>query len=190
MLEALDIPDIRKRVAPISIDRYHRMIDLGVFDGWNVELLNGVLVEKMSRSELHVFLVDLLFELLREHCVNSGLWVRKEDPITIGNSEPEPDVSVVEGTHAEFRRVKPVTARFVVEVAISSLGIDRAKSSDYARADVPEYWIIRPEEALIEVFRRPSNGDYAEVTEISADETLQSSVLPGFSFNLAAALRE
>ena len=79
MLEVLDSPDIRKRVAPITIERYHRMIDLGVFAEWKVELLNGVLVEKMSKSELHLFLVDLLVELLFGYCSGSDFWVRKEE---------------------------------------------------------------------------------------------------------------
>ena len=58
MLELLESPEVRRHVAPINIDQYHRMIDLGVFDAWPVELLDGVLVEKMSKSELHVYLVN------------------------------------------------------------------------------------------------------------------------------------
>lgn len=33
----------RMQIAPISIERYHRMIELGVFDDWNVELLEATL---------------------------------------------------------------------------------------------------------------------------------------------------
>lgn len=190
MLEVLDSPDIRKQVAPITIERYHRMIDLGVFDEWKVELLNGVLVEKMSKSELHLFVVDFLMELLLGFCSRSDLWVRKEDPITIGTSEPEPDISVIKGSRSQFRRSKPTTAQFVVEVAISSLAIDRAKAAEYAKAGIPEYWIVRPEAALIDVYRFPVNGQYTETTEVPAETALASSALPGFSFNLAKALAE
>jgi Uma2 family endonuclease len=190
MLEVLDIPDIRKRIARITIERYHRMIDLGVFDEWSVELLNGVLVEKISKSELHVYLVDLLVELIREFCSGSEFWVRKEDPVTIGNSEPEPDVSVVKGSRSQFRHSKPATAHFVIEVSNSSLGLDRAKARDYAKAGIPEYWIVRPDSDLTEVYREPKDGEYAEMMEMPSGTTLESSALQGFSFNLAEALAE
>lgn len=190
MLEALEIQDIRERVAPITIERYHRMIDLGVFDGWNVELLNGVLVEKMSKSELHVYLVDLLVELLRDFCASAKFWVRKEDPITIGDSEPEPDVSVIAGARSDFRRSKPTTAQFVAAVAVSSLGVDRAKAADYAKAGIAEYWIVRPEELLIEIYRNPIDGAYTERTELSGETAVDSIALSGFSFALADALKE
>ena len=190
MLEILTIPAIRERVAPITIERYHRMIDLGVFADWNVELLNGVLVEKMSKSNLHIFLVKRLHKLLSHFCGDSELDVQKEDPITIENSEPEPDISVVEGSEFEFRESKPTTARFVIEVAINTISVDRAKAVDYAKAGIPEYWIIRPESGKTEVYRNPVNRKYTEKTEVSAEITLDSTALPGFSFNLAEALAD
>jgi Uma2 family endonuclease len=152
--------------------------------------LNGVLIEKMSKSGLHVYLVDLLAELIREFCIGQALWVRNEAPITIGNSEPEPDISVVEGARTEYRRTKPTTALFIIEVAISTLGVDRAKAMDYALAGVPEYWIIRPDDELAEVYRVPVDGEYSERTEVTSETTLESSALPGFTFNVAEALAE
>jgi len=186
----LEIPDIRKRVAPITVERYHRMIDLGVFDEWEVEILNGVLIEKISKSELHVFLVQLLYKKLIKFCPDSNFHIGKEDPITIGNSELEPDISAVEGTLTQYRRTKPTTAVFVIEVSITTVGVDRAKATAYASAGVPEYWLIRPEDDLTEVYRVPIDGEYTEMTEVPSKATLESSSLPGFSFNLAVALAE
>jgi Uma2 family endonuclease len=185
VLEILEIPDIRRQVAAITIERYHRMIELGVFDEWPVELLNGVLVEKMSKSELHLFVVQFLFQQLVRFCPEEEFLVRKEDPLTIGNSEPEPDLSVVEGRLEDFRHTKPTTARFVVEVAISSIAIDRAKTGDYARAGVPECWIVLPQEGRTEVYRCPGADKYGERVDIPAETRLESSARPGFSFQRA-----
>ena len=185
MLEILNIPDIRERVAPITIDRYHRMIELGMFTDWKVELLNGVLVEKMSKTDLHILIVDILLEMLGEFCPKDEYWVRQELPITIGNSEPEPDISVVKGDRARLRHRKPKTARFIVEVAVSSLAIDRAKAGEYASAKVPEYWIVRPKSGGIEVYRKPLNGEYSETLGFPADSQVESASLPGFSFKLS-----
>ena len=190
MLEVLEIPEVRKRVAAVTVERYHRMIDLGFFAERPVELINGVIVEKMSKSALHLYLVALLLKSLQRHCAEAVFWVRKEDPITIGNSEPEPDLSVVKGSLEDFRHVKPTTAQFVAEVAINSLALDRAKVREYGKAEVPEVWLVQPEERAIEVYRNPLAGVYSEILEVPAETVLESIALPGFAFRLADALAE
>lgn len=191
MLEILNVPDLRSRVAPVTIERYHRMIELGVFEGWDVELLNGVLVEKRSKSKLHFYLVQYLFQQLSRFCPPSEFLIGKEDPITIGDSEPEPDISVIEGQLSQFRHAKPTTARFVVEVAITSLAVDRAKAADDAKAGIPEYWIVRPEDGLTEIYRgvAKDDGGYTERSEVPASAVIECAALPGFSFRLAEALQ-
>lgn len=187
MIEILDSPEWRQSVAPIPVERYHRMIDAGVFDDWKVELLNGVLVEKASKSPLHQFVLDLLVNQLRDFCAGAELWVRQEGPLTLSGSEPEPDISVVEGRAAQFKRCNPTSAQLVIEVAISSLAIDRAKAAVYASAGIPEYWIVCPEGACTEVYREPFRGAYAIHESIPAVLVVESSALPGFAFSLGNA---
>lgn len=65
-------------------------------------------------------------------------------------------------------------AAFVVEVAIATLGIDRAKAAVYAAAGIPEYWIVIPEAQTVEIFRRPSSSGYGtRLTLATADALLQ-----------------
>lgn len=185
MIEVLEIPEFRKRVAPISVDFYHRMIDLGLFDDCAYELIEGALVEKMSKSELHVLVVRLLFNYLG-NCSPEGHFVQKEDPITLDISEPEPDLAVIKG---DWKKVKkPTTARFIIEVAVTSLAEDRAKANGYARANVPEYWIVLPEAGKTEVYRKPENGKYRETEVFDATETIRSTAIPAFDLNLAGLL--
>jgi len=190
MLEVLEIPEVRQRVEPVTIERYHRMIELGFFTANPVELVNGVILEKMSKSALQVYLVKLLFRMLSQFCPEGQFLVSKEDPLTIGNSEPEPDLSVVKGRLEDFRHGKPTTAEFIIEVAIHSLALDRAKAREYGKAGVTEVWIVQPEEKITEVYRNPEEGTFAEVFEVPADHILESSALPGFRFCLADALAD
>ena len=49
----------------------------------------------------------------------------------------------------------PSTAALVVEVAASSLRLDRVKSGLYARAGIQDYWIANLVERVLEVHREP-----------------------------------
>ena len=182
----LDHPEVREQVFPISVETYERMVDQGLFDAAPVELVQGLLIRKMSKSKLHVHVLRVLFSLLRD-AVPSSFEVRKEDPLLLERSEPEPDLSVIPFTDpAEGVAEKPTSAALVVEVAITSLSLDRDKAWDYARAAVPEYWIVRPADAKVEVYTRPdpARGEYLTRRIFEASETLQSSQFPKLMFRL------
>jgi Uma2 family endonuclease len=72
------------------------------------------------------------------------------------NPEPEPDVAIVAGTPRDYVNAHPSTAILVVEVADSSLRLDRRlKAGLYARARLPEYWIANLVDGVLEVHRHP-----------------------------------
>jgi Uma2 family endonuclease len=68
--------------------------------------------------------------------VPSGWIVRCQAPIALDDeSEPEPDVAVVRGSHDDYLESHPERPALVIEVAESSLRLDRRdKGSLYARA--------------------------------------------------------
>lgn len=102
----------------------------------------------------------------------------------LADSEPEPDVAIVSGTESDFDRRHPTTAALVVEVAVSSPGLDRANASLYAEAGVQEYWIVLGLEQKVEVYRRPANGVYQDRELISSGETLACQSVPGVTVAL------
>ena len=95
---------------------------------------------------------------------------------------------MVKGSRADYRYRKPSTAELVIEVAITSVGVDRMKAPIYAEAGISEYWIVQPEAKLTEVYRDPKDGHYTSMIEFPASTTVKSMVLPGFTFDLKAAL--
>ena len=84
-------------------------------------------------------------------------YVRLHSPLALdAESEPEPDVAVVAGAPRDYLGVHPTTAVLVVEVADSSLRLDRRlKGGLYARAGLPDYWIVNLAEGVVEVHRHP-----------------------------------
>ncbi len=63
MTAILEIPEVRQRVSPLSVEEYHR---LGEFNenGRRMELIRGILIQKMSKSPLHSFIAKRLYDLI------------------------------------------------------------------------------------------------------------------------------
>jgi len=177
----LEIPAIRQRAARLSVEDYHRLPELPV------ELLRGTIFEKTTKSPLHCCVTDALCSVIGRQ-LPPGCVLFCKSPLTLSDSEPEPDLMVTRGKKADFRRSHPTTAELVIEVAVSSLEIDRMKALIYAEAGVKEYWIVCPEEKRVEVYRHPGPQGYGDQTVLTPPAILESSALPGVKVNLAEVL--
>jgi len=144
---------------PISVDRYHQMIERGVLtENDAVELIEGYLVPKMSRDPAHDATVQIANRrLLRE--IPAEWDIRVQSAITLSDSEPEPDLAVVRGSGRTFIHAHPRPGDIgaLMEVANSSLEFDRTvKGAMYARAGIAIYWIINLVDGRIEVYTDPT----------------------------------
>lgn len=182
MSSILEEPAVRRAVHPLSVEFYHQACDLGML-GEDVELLEGTLVTKMPKSPLHESLVWTLFELL-DRCLPAEMCVLKEAPLTFQHSEPEPDLVVLRGARLDFRGSHPNTAELVIDVAVSTLELDRRKAAIYAAAGVKEYWIVVPQDRCIEVHREVQGEGFVRRTTITAPARLESAAVPGFAVEL------
>lgn len=179
-----DIPLERRR--RLSVTEYHRMVEVGVLaEGERVELLAGFLVQKAPQTVEHARPVTRLTWLLTRGL--SEAWrVQVQQPLTFGNdSEPEPDLAVITEA-AERGDTHPDWARLVVEVAVSSGAIDRGlKAELYARADIPEYWVVDPAAQRVEVLTRPDAraARYQDARTVGPGEQLE---VEGVAVDVAA----
>ncbi|MET0516632.1 MAG: Uma2 family endonuclease [Nitrospiraceae bacterium] len=84
-------------------------------------------------------------------------WIRIQMPVVLDpDSEPEPDLAVVSGAPADYVQEHPRTALLIVEVAESTIVLDRErKALLYARVGIPEYWIVNLPDRCLEVYREP-----------------------------------
>jgi Uma2 family endonuclease len=134
---------------------YDRLIELGIFrPGDKVELLGGQLCVAEPQNSPHATAICLADEALKRAFADD--WsVRVQLPIALDEeSEPEPDLAVVPGSPRDYTDNHPASLALVVEVADSSFELDRQyKGSLYARAGVPEYWIVNLRDRRLEIFR-------------------------------------
>ena len=135
---------------------YERLVDLGIFVGERLELLDGVLVVREPQGSPHAAIVAHVGQVLTS-AFGAAWHARLHAPIALDeDSEPEPDVAIVAGKALDYLDGHPSSAALVVEIADSSLRLDRRfKSGLYARAGLPEYWIVNLVDGALEVHRAP-----------------------------------
>jgi Uma2 family endonuclease len=137
---------------------YEKLIDLGIFQpGEPIELIGGELIVAEPQGALHYTAICKTAKAL-EAAFGGGWVVRMQGPIGLDEeSEPEPDVAVVPGEVEDYRSGHPSRPALTVEVAESTLGSDRErKGSLYARAGLPDYWVLNLKDSVLEVYREPA----------------------------------
>lgn len=142
----------------LRVEQYHAMIHAGILTPDDpVELLEGWLVYKMLQNPPHRVATRLARTAL-ERILPIGWYVDTQAPITLEDSEPEPDVAIIRGEPRLYanRHPGPADLALVVEVADATLLRDRgAKKRIYARAGIAAYWIINLSERRCEVYTAP-----------------------------------
>jgi Uma2 family endonuclease len=162
---------------------YERLAEKGFFrPGERVELVDGVIYEMTPQGGLHATVVWKAHEVLRSS-LPSGFFIRSQMPLALTpDSEPEPDLAIIQGDPEDFSAGHPETAALVVEVADASLAYDaQRKKSLYARAGIPDYWIFKTRGLALEVNRNPVDGAYRSRSVLRLDQSVSPLFAPEVS---------
>lgn len=171
-----------------TVDEYYLMAKGGVFsEDDRVELIEGEVVEMSPIGSTHQGCVDALSSILARRLGRAAI-VRVQGPIHINEySEPQPDICLLKPRRDFYRRSHPVPADvlLVIEVADTSVQFDRnVKLPLYARAGIPEAWLIVLLKDFIEVHSEPTNGKYQTVQRLKRGKKLTSPTMPGLTLNV------
>lgn len=170
----------------LNVQQYHAMIQAGILtDDDPVELLEGWLVFKMPKNPAHRAATNLVRVAL-ESVLTSGWYVDSQEPITLEDSEPEPDVAIIRGDTRQYLNSHPTAAdiALVVEVSDTTLQRDRTiKKRTYARAGIPIYWIVNLVDLQIEVYSEPGSEDYNQRQDYQKDSIIPL-VVEGLEFGI------
>jgi Uma2 family endonuclease len=160
-------------------------------DGKLYELIDGELFVTPAPSTRHQRLARNLARHLDAHLVETGRGELFFAPIGVKLSDEdvvEPDLVVVLAEHAE--RIGPQVIEgapdLVVEIlSPGSAGRDLTSKRDlYARFGIPEYWIVDPESASVEVLTIEGDA-YARSGLFRRGDTLRSDLLEGLELALS-----
>jgi Uma2 family endonuclease len=153
-----------KSLAKWSVADYHRMVEAGILNGRSVELLAGEIVEMSPETPLHYTIAKRGARYL-ETLLMGQAEVRFNGPITLADSEPEPDIAIVRPPDSAYLDCHPTPEDifWIVEVAKSSLKSDlELKSTIYAAADIQEYWVLDLTAQQLVVFQSPQASQYTK----------------------------
>jgi Uma2 family endonuclease len=143
-----------------------------------VELLGGMIVPMTPPGSFHVDLVSRLNHALVK-AAGEDVWVSPQNPLACGEDRPQPDLAVVPRERLH-REALPDFALLVVEVSDSSLRRDRLKAGVYARAGIPQLWLVDVQARAVEVHTEPDAevGRYRSLRVLRGQDALTSPALP------------
>ena len=176
-LKTKNISICTERIWKLNIDKYHAMIAAGIIEeDAQLELLEGLLVLKMPKNPPHRISTKLIRAAL-EKIIPNGWYVDSQEPITLSDSEPEPDVMVIRGQTTDYRDRHPqaLDIELVIEVSDATLERDRTmKKRIYANAGIPIYWILNLRERRLEVYTQPKmeESEYAHSQIFTESESI------------------
>lgn len=175
-----------------TVAEYERMGEVGIFsEDARVELVCGEVIKMSPIGERHAACVGRLTQLITLLVLRSAIvWV--QNPIRLNeNSEPQPDVAVLK-PRADFyghAHPRPEDVLLIIEVSDTTLDYDRrVKVPLYARAGVPETWVVNLPEERVEVYSDPAGGEYQTVRSCARGRRLQSHTLASLRLSVSKVL--
>jgi Uma2 family endonuclease len=159
-----------------------------------VEFSNGCLEFPPMPTTTHQLIVAYLYRLLlafaTAHDLGTVLFAAL--PVRLWRRKfREPDVVFMRKEHANRIREQYWNGADLVMEVVSGKGKDRRrdlvdKRREYARAGIPEYWIVDPRDERITVLRL-ARKRYIVHGEFDKGTTATSHLLPGFTVDVSEA---
>jgi Uma2 family endonuclease len=156
----------------------HALQEIGFFGEHRYELVGGELIDKMGQNPPHSLVVGLVSDALGT--LFGATRIRVQSPIEVFVddrmlNEPEPDIAVTRESRRDYENRHPHGADLilVVEISDTSIRMDRlTKAVLYARAGVPQYWVLDLSRRACIAHRDPVNAAYREVREFTETERI------------------
>lgn len=172
-----------------TLKEYHRMGETGILGtDERVELIQGDVVAMAQINSRHAGTVARLAHLFATRVgARAVLWAQNPLLLPAQQSESSPDL-VLLAPRADFYvgdLPQPPSVKLLVEVADASLFYDRQKKLPlYARAGVPEAWLVNVGARRLEIHRNPGRLRYRSVRLPTADETFAPAAFPDVKLRL------
>ncbi len=181
----------RKRFTRAEVDQ---MMDAGLLLGQRLELIDGDLIDKMGQNPPHSRAIRLVVSRLARIFAVERILVQA--PIEVASADqkfnyPEPDIAVLAEDRPDYGQRHAVGDELllVVEVADTTVWHDATTKRDlYARAGVPEYWVLDLNGRRLIVHRNLAGGRYEHIETLSDKDSISLVARPEESIEVGALI--
>lgn len=175
-----------------TVTQYEQMAEAGILtEDDRVELIDGEIVEMMAIGHTHAATVRCLISVFFKAFGDSAQ-VDAQNPVHLDEyNEPQPDVELLVDRPGFYRSGHPEAADVLlfVEVDDSSVEVDRKiKIPLYARASIPEVWLVDLNDNAIIVYRNPAPEGYRTTHTARRGDWISPLAFPGREIAVAAIL--
>lgn len=180
-----------RRYRRFTVDEFLRMGEAGVFrEDDRLELIEGAILEVTPTGSAHAACVNRLNHALSR--LAGRAIVAVQNPVRLSeDSLPQPDLALLRWRDDFYamRHPGPEDVLLLVEVADTTLAYDRdVKVPLYARASIPEVWLVDLGGSAVWVYRQPGPGGYASVRRLARGERLAAAAFPDFAVGVDEVL--
>jgi Uma2 family endonuclease len=166
-------------------------------DNHFIEFSKGFLTFLPMPTIFHQLILQYIYEQLKSfvNTASPGIVVTSGYKVLVGRDQyREPDVLFIKAAHMSgIGKQYCKKVDLVVEVVSEDNREHdiKTKREEYARARIPEYWIVDPEEGTITVLAlKRKERTYVEHGVYREGERAESKLLPGFGIDVTTALRQ
>ncbi len=175
----------------LSAAEYERMVAKGAFDELTqkIELINGAIISMNPAGPIHDDLVEFLTRWSTRNTDEQSVGVRVQSGLDLSefDSRPEPDIAWVKAGRYLHGHPQAEHVLLLIEVSDSSPGFDLVtKAVLYAKAAIPEYWIVDASAKEVRVHRQPKHERYGEISTFGASDKISPQILPTVTLDLSA----
>ncbi len=165
----------------ISTEEYHKMWEVGILgEEERVELIQGEIVNMSPIGSKHAACVKRINALFSSMIGDKAI-IGIQDPVSLDDySEPQPDISILKPSEDFYKDRHPYAedTLLLIEVADTTVESDtHIKIPLYARAGIPECWVIDLNLGDIIIYQYPLSGVYRSRTIVKNNEEITLSLL-------------
>lgn len=177
----------------LPVDAYYHLKNLGYLQG-KFEILDGEVIDKIGQNPPHATTLTRLLGILV--MLFGAEFLRIQSPITLPSpdglyNEPEPDAAITREQEPTYNHQHPTSQDIlaIIEVSDTTLRTDLGvKAHLYARAAIPEYWVVDLQNRQLHIHRIPADDEYTEVTIHDETEIVAFVTRPDFPIPITQIL--
>jgi Uma2 family endonuclease len=174
-----------------TVKDYFRMAAAGLFDDRRAELIEGDIVATAAQGYPHQLSITRIWRLLLAAFTSSD-WVAIQGTLVLPrHGAPDPDFHIFDVPEGTPGYLLPIPL-LAIEVSDTTYLKDSGpKLRMYARAGIPDYWIVNQPQDPVEVYRQPQNPTgkradwrYADVIHYARGSEISPLRRPRASFSV------